>query len=161
MPRQLVTDNLAVVLVVFDEKDADGIRFALLVGLVHWLEIGEAMAHGAGGRRGRLMSPPWASLLEGASARGTLFFPPLVSHLFQSSHIWYSTGAQCLRRSLSTSNPSLRLSPSAASTMSGRATAAWRSRAFPSSPPPRQRARSSITTACRTRRKTGASGPCD
>jgi hypothetical protein len=34
MPRQLTTDNLAVVLVIFDEKDADGIRFALLVGWV-------------------------------------------------------------------------------------------------------------------------------
>jgi hypothetical protein len=34
MPRQLATDNLAVVLVIFDEKDADGIRFALLVGWV-------------------------------------------------------------------------------------------------------------------------------
>ena len=34
VPRQLATDNLAVVLVIFDEKDADGIRFALLVGWV-------------------------------------------------------------------------------------------------------------------------------
>ena len=38
MPRQLATDNLAVVLVVFDEKDADGIRFALLVGRVRRFE---------------------------------------------------------------------------------------------------------------------------
>ena len=30
MPRQLITDNFAVVLVIFDDKDADGIRFALL-----------------------------------------------------------------------------------------------------------------------------------
>ncbi len=30
MPRQLVTNNLAVVLVVFDDKDADGIRLVLL-----------------------------------------------------------------------------------------------------------------------------------
>jgi hypothetical protein len=29
MPRQFATDNLAVVLVVFDDKDADGIRIAL------------------------------------------------------------------------------------------------------------------------------------
>ena len=30
MPRQLITDNFAVMLVIFDDKDADGIRFALL-----------------------------------------------------------------------------------------------------------------------------------
>jgi len=96
MPRQLVTDNLAIVLVVFDEKDADGIRFCALGWLGSLARNWEATAHGAGGRRGRLMSPPWASLLEGASARGTLFFPPLVSHRSQSSHIWYSTGAQYL-----------------------------------------------------------------
>ena len=30
MPRQLITDNFAVVLVIFDDKDADGIRLALL-----------------------------------------------------------------------------------------------------------------------------------
>ena len=30
MPRELVTDNLTVMLVVFDDKDADGIRLALL-----------------------------------------------------------------------------------------------------------------------------------
>jgi hypothetical protein len=74
MPRQLVTDNLAIVLVVFDEKDADGIRFCALGWLGSLARNWEATAHGAGGRRGRLMSPPWASLLEGASARGTLFF---------------------------------------------------------------------------------------
>ena len=34
MPRQLTTDNLAVVLVVFDEKDADGICSTFLVGRV-------------------------------------------------------------------------------------------------------------------------------
>ena len=30
MPRQLITDNFAVMLVIFDDKDADGIRLALL-----------------------------------------------------------------------------------------------------------------------------------
>ena len=30
MPRQLSTDNLAIMLVIFDDKDADGIRLALL-----------------------------------------------------------------------------------------------------------------------------------
>ena len=30
MPRQLITDNFAVMLVIFDDKDADGFRFALL-----------------------------------------------------------------------------------------------------------------------------------
>jgi hypothetical protein len=38
MPRQIATDNLAVVLVIFDKKYADGIRFALLVGWVFWFE---------------------------------------------------------------------------------------------------------------------------
>ena len=30
MPRQLITDNFAVVLVILDDKDTDGIRLALL-----------------------------------------------------------------------------------------------------------------------------------
>jgi hypothetical protein len=30
MPRQLITDNFAIMLVIFDDKDADGIRLALL-----------------------------------------------------------------------------------------------------------------------------------
>ena len=38
MPRQLITDNFAVMLVIFDDKDADGIRLALL-----------RVAHQAGG----------------------------------------------------------------------------------------------------------------
>jgi hypothetical protein len=75
MPRQLVTDNLAIVLVVFDEKDADGIRFCALGWLGSLARNWEATAHGAGGRRGRLMSPPWASLREGASARGDPVLP--------------------------------------------------------------------------------------
>ena len=38
MPRQLTTDNLAVVLVVFDDKDADGICSTFLVGRVRRFE---------------------------------------------------------------------------------------------------------------------------
>jgi hypothetical protein len=30
MPGQLITDNFAIMLVIFDDKDADGIRLALL-----------------------------------------------------------------------------------------------------------------------------------
>ena len=30
MPRQLITDNFAILLVIFDDKDANGIRLALL-----------------------------------------------------------------------------------------------------------------------------------
>jgi hypothetical protein len=30
MPRQLITDNFAIMLVIFDDKDAGGIRLALL-----------------------------------------------------------------------------------------------------------------------------------
>jgi hypothetical protein len=30
MPRQLITDNFAILLVIFDDKDVDGIRLALL-----------------------------------------------------------------------------------------------------------------------------------
>jgi hypothetical protein len=30
MPRQFITDNFAIMLVIFDDKDADGIRLALL-----------------------------------------------------------------------------------------------------------------------------------
>ena len=49
MPRQFATDNLAVVLVVFNDKDADGTRIALLVDRVGLLENWEGSAHGAGG----------------------------------------------------------------------------------------------------------------
>jgi hypothetical protein len=38
MPRQLITDNFAIMLVIFDDKDAGGIRLALL-----------RVAHQAGG----------------------------------------------------------------------------------------------------------------
>src|SRR5260370_37310178 len=55
MPRQLATDNLAVVLVVFDEKYPNGIRFAPLVRRVRWFENWEASARevatGEGGSR--------------------------------------------------------------------------------------------------------------
>ena len=34
MPGQLITDNFAIMLVIFDDKDADGIRLALLRVLI-------------------------------------------------------------------------------------------------------------------------------
>jgi hypothetical protein len=49
VPRQFAADNLAVVFVVFDNKDMDGLRFSLLAGnsngegpmtiVVEWLRI--------------------------------------------------------------------------------------------------------------------------
>lgn len=44
MIRQLVADDLAVVLVVFDEKDANGIRLTLLAAEITGLKAGEAAA---------------------------------------------------------------------------------------------------------------------
>ena len=58
MPRQFATDNFTVVHVVFNNKDADGTRIALLVDRVGLLENWEGSAHGAGGRSGKLLGSP-------------------------------------------------------------------------------------------------------
>jgi hypothetical protein len=42
MPRQLLTDNFAIMLVIFDDKDADGIRLALL-RMAHQAEGGKTL----------------------------------------------------------------------------------------------------------------------